>query len=510
LYIQKLILDDKPIIQANMMTRKSFIFGVILSLFVTMDCLARTSSVTAEQIVTLEDAVQTFEQGSKASKNNIAIVNLCGTWHDMGRQYGMLMKKELDDVHQFIHNLIDSGTVNPEQVEAVVDKQEQQTPYRILEFMRGAAETSGLTMRELQEANAVERISGLPRCSAAFCWGDYSAGPLIVGRNYDYGSVFSKLKNDVAVTVYHPNDGSLAVATIGYVGEIYAVNALNEKGIFLELNNGTPSARISPPAPRVTGTTMLFAALFETDELADWDLFFNTTACSSSYIINLADSQRAVSYEWCPIAVKRGDGILPEGLMVSTNYYVNPDWLFTKPTDEQCWNGITRRNNLINLCEASKGALDVQKMKEIIGTKLEEGGAMNSMTVYQMVVTPETKSLWMRVTGGEESWLQIDLSGFLHGKTTGISQVRSRQLSSALTISPEAGNRVRLDFNQPPQQVLSVEVYSLTGAKLCQQQILPTGSTSYSIEVPLAQRGTFVVRVKSQETGVAGSELIRW
>lgn len=491
------------------MMKKMLVYWMVLSLCVTIDCFAQTALDADEQTVTIYDAVESFEQGVKAHKNNISVVNLRGTWFEMGRQNGMLMKKELNDVYQFIHNLYETGAVDPEMALAVVEKQVRQTPFRIAEFMRGASETSGLTIQQLQEVNAVERICGISQCSAAFCWGDYTNGPLVIGRNYDYNSKFSVLKDDVAVTVYHPSDGSLAVATIGYVGEIYAVNALNEKGIFLELNNGSPATRINSPVARITGTTMLFAALFETDDLLDWELFFNTTACSSSYIINLADSQRAVSYEWCPIDAKRGDGMLPEGLMVSTNYYVNPEWLFVQPSDAQCWNGITRRNNLINLCEASKGAIDVQKMKEIIGTKMEEGGAMNAMTVYQMVVTPETKSLWLRVTGGEESWLQIDLSGFLLGGTTDIAKVTSRQ-STALTIRPAKEGQVRLSFNQAPRKAMKVTVFSVSGTKLCQQTLSPTGATTYTLDVPQAQKGVHIVRVNSQEAGLSGSQIVCW
>jgi len=491
-----------------MKMKKTFIYWIALSLCVTVDCFAKTESVTVEQTLTVKDAVLSFEQGVKASKNNIAVVNLRGTWYAMGRQYGNLMKKELNDVHQFIVNLYESGSVDPEKAAAIVDNEEQQTPYRILQFMRGASETSGLTLRELQEANAVERICGISQCSAAFCWGDYAAGPLVVGRNYDYNKNFSNLKDDVAVTVYHPSDGSLAVATIGYVGEIYAVNALNEKGIFLELNNGTPSARINTPAPRVTGTTMLFEALFETDELADWELFFNTTACSSSYIINMADSYKAVSYEWCQIDVKHGEGTLPEGLMVATNYFVNPNWLFVTPTDAQCWQGITRRNNLITLCEASKGTIDVPKMKEIIKTPIAEGGAMNEMTVYQMVVVPETKTLCLRVVGGAD-WLQIDLSGFLMGGTTDIAQISSNK-SSAMTIRPGRGKVVRLNFNQAPRKALNVTIHSVSGTKLYQETISPTGATTYTIEVPQAQSGAHIVRVNSQEPGLTGSGIVSW
>ncbi len=490
------------------MTKQKLFLLFALSLCVSVDCVAKTTSVTNGQPLTIKDAVESFGQGSKASRNNIGVVNLCGTWFEMGRQYGHLMKKELTDVHLFINNLYETGAVDPLVAAAVVEKEVQQTPYRILAFMRGASETSGLTVQELQEANAVERICGLSQCSAAFCWGDYAAGPLIVGRNYDYNKNFSDLKDDVAVTVYHPSDGSLAVATIGYVGEIYSVNALNEKGIFLELNNGSPSARVKTPAPRVTGTTMLFEALFETDELKDWELFFNTIACSSSYIINMADSERAVSYEWCPVGVKHGEGTLPEGLMVSTNYYVNPEWLFTPPSDAQCWNGITRRNNLITLCEASKGAIDAEKMKQIIGTSLAGGGAMNDMTVYQMVVTPETRSLWLRVTGGAD-WLEVDLSGFLVGGTTEIAPISSHQ-AKAVTIRPASGKRVCLSFNQVPRKALNVSIYSVAGAKVSQETLSPTGATTYTIEVPQAQRGAHIVRVNSQEAGLSGSEIINW
>jgi len=281
-----------------------------------------------QQVLTAGNPDQIFEQGGKTSMSGVHVVSLHGSWYEMGRQYGALMSDELAEIYLFVKSIIEYSYGNAEMAENIISVQIAQTPYRIGEFMRGAAETSGLTVKQLQAVNAVERVGGLPKCSAAFCWGEYAAGPLVIGRNYDYSDAFALLKDDVAVTVYHPSDGSLAVATIGYVGEIYAVNGFNEKGIFMELNNGKPSANIKSPDDRVTGTTMLFSVLFEVDELDDWERFFNTVNCSSSYIINVADRQRAISYEWCPIGVKRGGTDLPEGLLVSTNHFVNQDWIF--------------------------------------------------------------------------------------------------------------------------------------------------------------------------------------
>lgn len=48
-----------------------------------------------EPAITVSDVNQTFEQGSKAAANNISVVSLHGTWHEMGRQYGSLLKEEV-------------------------------------------------------------------------------------------------------------------------------------------------------------------------------------------------------------------------------------------------------------------------------------------------------------------------------------------------------------------------------------------------------------------------------
>ena len=354
---------------------------------------------------------------SKATKfkvGPVSVVDLHGTWYEMGRQFGDLMKDELHDIYDFLQSIIAANQGNSDKTDSIVEQQKSQTPYRICEFMKGAAETSGLTYDQIHMINAVERIGGLPHCSVAMAWGDYTDGSLVIGRNYDYADYFSQIADDVAITVYHPADGALATATIGYVGEIYAVNAINEAGIFLELNNGKPSANIKSPNYRFTGTTMLFDIMFDADDLNDIDLFFNTTNSSSSSIINVADSQKGVSYEWCPIDVKHGESENPEGLLVSTNYFLNPEWDFPVPSDADSWNAISRRENLLKLLDSKKGSVDVSVMQDIIATPFEDGGAMLDLTVYQLVVVPETFELWIRVIDAEDdAWFSVDLLSLL-------------------------------------------------------------------------------------------------
>ena len=353
-------------------------------------------------------------QAAKYKAGPVSVVDLHGTWYEMGRQFGDLMKDELHDIYDFLQTIIAANQGNSDKTDSIVEQQKSQTPYRICEFMKGAAETSGLTYDQIHMINAVERIGGLPHCSVAMAWGDYTDGSLVIGRNYDYADYFSQIADDVAVTVYHPADGALATATIGYVGEIYAVNAINEAGIFLELNNGKPSANVKSPNYRFTGTTMLFDIMFDADDLNDIDLFFNTTNSSSSSIINVADSQKGVSYEWCPIGVKHGESENPEGLLVSTNYFLNPEWDFPVPSDADSWNAISRRENLLKLLDSKKGSVDVSVMQDIIATPFEDGGAMLDLTVYQLVVVPETFELWIRIIDAEDdAWFSVDLASLL-------------------------------------------------------------------------------------------------
>ncbi len=93
--------------------------------------------------------------------------------------------------------------------------------------------------------------------------------------------------------------------------------------------------------------------------------------------------------------------------------------------------------------------------------------------------------------------------------TTGIQQISSHH-PTALTIRPAADGQVRLTFNQAPTKALSVTVYSVSGAKLCQQTISPNGATTYTVAVPQARSGAHIVQVNSQEAGLTGSEVIRW
>lgn len=381
--------------------------SLVLGLIMIMAC-----AVSSAEAVTPGDADVFFEGGCRAGRNDLTIVDLRGTWYEMGRQYGSLLSKELTDVANLCAEYIGAGEGNAAKADSILDTQRAQMPYTLRRFFAGMEETSGLSMYQLECANAVERIAGLPKCSFAAAWDDYAAGDLVIGRNYDYGEIFRLLDKDVVITVYHPADGAMAVATIGYAGEIYAVNGLNEAGIFLELNNGTFSARGKASDLRITGTTQLLTMLFEADSLELLDVYFNSVLNSSAYIINAADKNAVHSYEWCTLGVQRGDGYEEDGVFASTNHYLSPAWGFDPPDEAAGVQTSLRRQNLLELCKARKGTIDAQAMMEIIDTRLEDGGAANPYTVYQLVAVPASRTLWLKTIDRAE-WTEFDVGAFL-------------------------------------------------------------------------------------------------
>ncbi len=77
--------------------------------------------------------------------NGVHVVSLYGSWYEMGRQYGALMRDELDEVYFFVETIIEYSIGNAATAESIIYVQTAQTPYRIGEFLRGASETSGPT-----------------------------------------------------------------------------------------------------------------------------------------------------------------------------------------------------------------------------------------------------------------------------------------------------------------------------------------------------------------------------
>jgi len=332
------------------------------------------------------------------------VIHVSGSWLEMGRQYGEQLSEQLRHVYAF---LVEKGST-PERMQAIADVAEKlfsRYPEPLRLFLAGVASSSGLSEQQLRLINAVEYAEPVWLCSALAAWGDYANGPLVFGRNYDALS-YQSLADDLVVTIFHPT-GLLSVATIGYAGEIYAVNGFNEAGLFVELNNGMPSAGYDIRYDLPASTTTLLMMLFEARTIDDVDRFFRSTQSFSSLLIGVADAHEARSYEWCTAGMQRGDEGPEKGMMAQTNHYVHPAWPYPVPDDEKAWQSLTRRCHLCTLAERYKGQIDLPLMQQIMQTPIAEGGPMFAdFTMYQLVVCPADRRLSLRVNPAGE-WENI-------------------------------------------------------------------------------------------------------
>lgn len=339
----------------------------------------------------------------------IEVVSLYGSWEEMGRQFGELAGGHLRHIYDgFLMPLIAGDESKLQSVKEVSEKLVSKYPDSYKDFFKGAAETSGLSYGALIMVNAVEYAEGF-FCSGIAAWGDYSRGSLVYGRNYDAAS-YRPIAEDVIVTVFHPADGSIPTAIVGYAGELYAVNAFNRSGIFMELNNGMPSAGYNIDFERIASTTSLLEMMFEAENIDFVDNFLQARPSFASFIIGVADANEARAYEWCASGVKRADALTPDGLMVMTNHYVHPAWDFPTPSDEKSWNSLVRREHLLAQAEARKGNLGAEEMRALISTPIEDGGARHYLTRYQIVCEPAAMTLHIKVEDGQ--WAVLDMTRF--------------------------------------------------------------------------------------------------
>jgi hypothetical protein len=263
--------------------------------------------------------------------------------------------------------------------------------------------------------NAIEHYGSMSGCSGIIAWGEYTKNqPLIAGRNYDWFDKYVEFAQNLTVTVFNPDSG-IPNAIITFPGVIYATTGLNAEGIFLQLNNGLPSGGTLRYANRVPAIVSLLALLTDYSTVDQLDAFFNTTRTDFTFIINVADKSRGISYEWAPFEHRRRSGE-QEGLLVATNHFTDPSWGIVLQ-DNAGFETVRRRENLLALGHQNKGKINVETMKKILDTPMTEGGATwpregRIQTAYQIITVPDSLQVWLKVPGFQD-WTGVELKSLL-------------------------------------------------------------------------------------------------
>ncbi len=390
------------------------------NVFIFTLCLVFLSSVASGFADTSRRSkltpVSSYGTGKLFKAGPLNILQLNGNYRQMGKQYGWLLKEELNRLYEVGINglFIGKKGYTYERLKEIAWPIFDAYPQRFKEIIYGMAETSGLGIDKqvlLTAAELYPRFRASPSyCSGMAVWGDYtSGGPLVFGRSNDDAELFKELAGFLVVAVFNPSDFSIPIAIVNYAGVIYAPSAMNREGIFLEINSGN---YLGYYPDRLSIVVTLFSFLQDFATIKELGMAIKSTRVDQSSIINVADSNVAYSYECSP---KNNDvkQRLPDrdGLLASTNHFVESSWGLPLPDDEkEAWT-VTRRNNMLDQGEKNKGAFDVEKMKEVLGTPIfeENGGVfIPSMTIYQIIAVPAELKLWVKVPDLFD-WQEVDL-----------------------------------------------------------------------------------------------------
>jgi len=357
-----------------------------------------------------------FEGGKLYKAGNIGVLQLSGSYKEMGRQYGGLLKDEIQEFYTIVvdeHYIKDKG-LKYEEIKGFSEAVYTRYPEKFKALMSGINETSGLPLEKIVILDQVLGIQFIiaqqGECSAVATWGEYTGGkPLVLGRNLDLAVDFKEFSRFLNVVVYNPVD-DIPTVVVCYPGEITSFTGMNANGVFFEINEGAKSGGNIINEDRLMLPVELVRFLTDYSDFNEFDAAMNTTRSNYAFIVQVADKDAAYSYEASVLDIKRRSGQEP-GLLVATNDFVNPAWGLTPPLYAED-KSVQRRDNLLGLANTYKGKITPDTMMQIMDTPFEEGGATwTTRTVYQVVVEPANNKLWMK-TRGIQDWVEIDLNKY--------------------------------------------------------------------------------------------------
>ena len=357
--------------------------------------------------------VATFEGGQRFAAGDYPVIVLSGSYRQMGRQYGGLMKTELNEEYVFLLDTLVKRGYTQQQVREIGRDIPALYPQRIKEIFLGMSETSGLTPDDIAVLyyGAIFQLMATPpvpaSCSYLAAWGNYTTdGSVIASRNWDLDDAVLPYTKWYVLAVYRPTDGSNGVATWSPAG-MRSETFMNSKGLFIaDDNSGLGDAA---PETRPEFITEYYRFMLDYSDLKGLDAGIRGTSPDVAWIVDVAGPDGAYVYEKMTNKTLQRTG---DGVIAAANHFVDPSWNLPAPAEHS----LSRYNNLFRLAGEAKGSIDAIKMMQIRDVCLENGGAKFCHSLlfgnkyssnHQVVFVPRTQTLWMKAM--DRDWQKVEL-----------------------------------------------------------------------------------------------------
>ena len=358
--------------------------------------------------------VASFDNGQRFQAGDYPVIVLNGSYREMGRQYGALMKKELNEEYAFIISSLKDRGYTQEQIRAKVQGYSVLCSQRQMELLSGMAETSGLTKDDttilyfgLIYYLTLPRTS--PSCSYLATWGNYTPdGTVVVSRVLDLPEPVLQFNKWYVLTVYRPNDGCNGVATFGPAG-MRPETLMNSKGLFIAEDNSGISDEVSQDQ-RPDLVAEFFRFMLDYSDLNQLMVGIQGARPDGPWIVNIAGPEGAGVYEMTINDSKFRTGT---DVVAAANHFIDPFW---NPPFVPANHSVIRYENLLRQADKAKGTIDAEKMMQIRDVRYEDGGTtfLHSnlsgslySTDHEVVFLPGSRTLWMKTA--ELSWQKVEL-----------------------------------------------------------------------------------------------------
>lgn len=366
--------------------------------------------------------VSSFEGGHRLQAGDYPVIVLSGTFRQMGRQYGGLMRSELNEEYRFLSSAYEDRGYSNEQLRADGREASVLYPKRLKEIFSGMAETTGLTQDEVMVLyNGLVIYLMVPpadaSCSYLSAWGTYTTdGSVVASRNWDLDDAALPFNKWNVLVVYRPSDGSNGVATFGPAG-VRPETLMNSEGLFIA--DDFAGFIEASPDTRPDFVAEFFRFMLDYSTLAELDVGLRGAATNVGWIINVAGPDGAYVYEITPNQTRQRTG---DGVIAAANHFVDPAWNLPPSAEHS----RSRYEGLLREADEAKGSIDASRMMQIRDVRWEDGGATfsNSVlapdhpealysTIHQVVFLPESRAVWIR--DHDSAWQKVELGRLFGG-----------------------------------------------------------------------------------------------
>ncbi|MED7818661.1 MULTISPECIES: C45 family peptidase [unclassified Francisella] len=349
--------------------------------------------------------------------NGIPINILKGSYYEMGKEYGELMRPQMLESLKIIEDYyIKQKGLSYNDLVKQANQLYDRFPNNYKSILKGAAKGARISLNDEIILNGMETLVAMktskPKLKSGCAFASISkensySDSRIILRNYDYyNKPFDKISKLLSITTFNFNKG-YPVAIIAMPGQLYCPSCINKNGLFIELNNGFFSGGSTINSNRETMLIQTLNALRTSKDLSQLDDKLKATQSDFSLIINAGDNHNVLSYEYSSTKGHKKDNIQPGSNFVVTNNFLSPEWenLIPKPNAKSMDLSVTRRENLENLINSYQ-TIDIPTAEKIMDKKVKNGGAKNLYTIYQIIYDTKTKDLYLNLEDNK-GWREI-------------------------------------------------------------------------------------------------------